>query len=133
MAALWLMAHLTVRHRFSRLLASLPDAYESAIAVPPDEGERPQLIALCIDLMRKEHCAAPFETLSAHERKMALHAYAIETLPAWVNHCAALALSPANRRLIAQLRQVNSSRPDKPPVYFGAVRQQQRLRSTPET
>lgn len=132
-AAFWLLAHQTVKRRFAVLRTKLPDAYHSAIAVPPGEGSTPQLVALCIDLMRKEHCTSPFNTLSPHEQKMALHAYAIQVLPTWMSRYAALALSPANKRLISQLRQVKSSRPSQPKVYFGAVKAQQQLRSRPET
>jgi len=130
MAALWFLAHLAVKRRFARLRARLPDAYQSAIAVPPGEGTGPQLIALCIDLMRKEQSAVPFETLSTLEQKMALHAHGVEVLPVWMSRYADFWLSGANKQIIAQLRQIKSSRPDKPVQYFGAVKQQQRLRST---
>lgn len=130
LAALWLMAHHVAKRRFALLSANLPDAYQSAIAVPPGEGANPQLIALCIDLMRKAHCAVPFDTLSPLEQKMALHAYGVEKLPTWMSRYADFWLSGPNRNIIAQLRQIRSSRPDKPVQHFGAVKQQQRLRST---
>lgn len=130
MAALWLLAHHAVKRRFARLSAGLPDAYQSAIAVPPGEGTNPQLIALCIDLLRKAHCAVPFEALSPQEQQMALYAYGVETLPTWMSRYADLWLSRPNKNIMAQLRRIKSSRPDKPVQHFGAVKQQQRLRST---
>ncbi|WP_159087023.1 hypothetical protein [Loktanella sp. Alg231-35] len=134
MTAFWLIGHLTVKRRFGALNTNLSDIYRSAVAVPPEEGATPRLIALCIDLMRKEHCTDPFEDLSAHEQKMALHAHAVEALPSWMSKYAALGLSPHNRALIKQMHQVKSSRPAKKPnLYYGAVRRQQQLRSASKT
>lgn len=133
-ATFWLVGHQIVKRRFADLKIKLSKAYESAIAVPPEDGETPRLIALCIDLMRKEHCTASFDTLDPHEQKMALHAYAVEELPGWMSKYATFALTPVNRTLIAQLRRVRASRPDpKPAQYYGAVQQQLRLRSTSES
>lgn len=133
MAASWLLVHLIVKHRFATLMTKLPDAYQFAIAVPPQEGEAPNLIALCIDLIRKEHSSVPFDMLGPSEKKMALHAYAVQFLPRWMSSYAAILLSPANKVILEQLRQVKSSRPQKPKQHFGAIRQQQRLRSPSET
>lgn len=133
MAAIWLLVHYTVKRRFTGLIAKLPHAYQSAIAVPPEDGAPPQLIALCIDLMRKTHSTVPFDELAPTERKMALQAFAIETLPSWMSKYAAFALSRSNRAIAAQLRYVKSSRPDKAAQHFGAVKRQQQLRSPTET
>jgi hypothetical protein len=86
-------------------------------------------MALCIDLIRKENCAVPFDDLTAHEKKIVLHAHAIEALPNMMSRYAALGLSPSNRLLISQLRQIKSSRPEIPQHYFGAIKHQQQLRS----
>ncbi len=133
-AVLWLTAHLTVKRRFAALNTDLSEIYQAAVAVPPDEGATPRLIALCIDLMRKQHCTDPFDDLSAHEQKMALHAHAVEVLPSWMSKYASLWLAPGNRTLIRQMHQVKSSRPAKKPnLYYGAVRRQQQLRSATKT
>lgn len=131
-AALWLTGHLAVKRRFAALSSELIDIYRSALAAPPSSDAPPQLVALCIDLMRKEHCALPFEALSPDEKRMALHAHAVEVLPIWMSRYAALWLSPQNRKLVRQLHDVKSSRPDQPKQYFGAIRHQQQLRSTPK-
>ncbi|EBA13068.1 hypothetical protein RCCS2_04264 [Roseobacter sp. CCS2] len=107
--------------------------YGSALTAPTQEGDAPPLMALCIDLIRKENCCVAFDGLSAHERKMILHAYAIEAAPSWMSHYGALWLSPANRLLVSQLRQIKSSRPDLPKQHFGAIKRQQQLRSTAES
>lgn len=129
LAALWLFGHLMVKRRFLWLNTNLPDAYGSALTVPTSSDGQLQLVALCVDLMRKQHCAVPFEDLTSNERRMVLHAYAVEVLPSWMSRYAALSLSRQNRKLIAQLRKINSSRPEQPKQYFGAIRQQQQLRS----
>ena len=133
MAALWLLAHQTVKHRFAELKSTLPSAYQFAVAAPPDEDSTPRLIPLCVDLMRKAPCTDPFDALSAQEQRMALHASAVETLPTWMSKYAGLALSRPHKAIIVQLRQIKASRPNKPKQYFGHVKRQQQLRSTPET
>jgi hypothetical protein len=133
MAAIWLLAHLSVKRHFARLMLKLPDAYQSAIAAPTEDGEIPQVIALCIDLLRKAHCSVTYDALNPSEQKMALHAYAVAELPAWMSKYAAMALTQPNRAIITQLRQVKSSQPNKPKQHFGAVKRQQQLRSSTET
>jgi hypothetical protein len=133
-AVFWLIGHILTKRRFSALHIDLPAIYQSAVAVPPDEGASPRLVALCIDLMRKQHCTDPFDDLSALEQKMALHAHAVEVLPSWMSKYASLWLAPGNRALIKQMHQVKSSRPAKKPnLYYGAVRRQQQLRSATKT
>lgn len=132
LAALWLTGHQVVKRRFAALNCELTDIYQSALTAPPSPDAPPQLVPLCVDLMRKEHCAIPFEALGAHEKRMVLHAHAVEVLPIWMSRYAALWLSPPNRRLVRQLHDVKSSRPDQPKQYFGAIRHQQQLRSTPK-
>ena len=131
LAAIWLVGHQIVKRRFAILKIDLAKAYASAIAVPPEDGETPRLIALCVDLIRKEHCTEPFNTLSPYEQKMALHAHAVEKLPRWMSQYASLGLPASGRVLISKLGQVLVSRPPKKPVqYYGAVKRQQQLRST---
>jgi hypothetical protein len=129
MATLWLMAHQTVKRRFAALQADLPTTHRSAITVPPDEGHPPQLVALCVDLLRKSHCTDPFETLTPDEQRMVLHAHAIDALPAWMSRYAALSLPSKSRAILDQLRHVKSSRPNKPQQHYGAIKQQLRSRS----
>ena len=129
MAALWLMAHQIVKRRFAALKADLPTIHGSAIAVPPDEGHPPQLVALCVDLLRKSHCTDPFQTLTMTEQRMVLHAHSIDALPEWMSRYAALRLSKANRALLNQLRQVKSSQPERPKEHYGAVKALLRSRS----
>ncbi len=129
LAALWLTGHQVVKRRFAALNSDLTDIYRSVLTAPPSPDEQPQLVALCVDLMRKQHCTVPFETLTAQEQRMVLHARAVEALPTWMSRYAALSLSPQNRRLIGQLRDIKSSRPDQPKQYFGAIKRQQQLRS----
>lgn len=128
-AALWLIAHQIVKRRFAALKADLPTIHRSAIAVPPDEGHPPQLVALCVDLLRKSHCTDPFEALTAAEQQMVLHAHAINVLPAWMSHYAALGLSLKNRATLEQLRYVKSSQPERPKEHYGAVKALLRSRS----
>lgn len=118
----WLILHQVVKRRFAGLKSDLPTIHNSAIAAPPDEASRPALVALCIDLLRKQHCTTPFAELSPSEQQMVLHAHALEVLPAWMTRYAALGLSPANRAVIHQLRQVQSSRPQAKQEHFGAVK-----------
>lgn len=129
-AALWLFVHLSVKHRFRELQTKLPGVYQTAIAVPPQEGAAPQLIALSVDLLRKQHCAVPLDALSINEKRVVLHAYAVEELPAWMTGYAVLRLPTTDRAIVQQLRQVATSRPTKPKMHFGAIRQQQQLRLT---
>ena len=130
LAALWLLGHQQVRHRFAMLKAELPSSYQSSLAVTPFIDGEPQLMALCVDLIRKEHATVPFDALSTEERRMVLHAHAVEMLPSWMSRYAAFALSPRNRRLINQLHNLKSSRPVQPKLHFGAIKHQQQLRST---
>ncbi len=129
MAALWLIAHQIVKQRFAALKADLPTIHKSAIAVPPDEDHPPQLVALCVDLLRKSHCTDPFDTLTPAEQRMVLHAHSIDALPAWMSRYGALRLSKANRAIFHQLRQVKSSQPDRPKEHYGAVKALLRSRS----
>jgi len=122
LATLWLLAHQTVKHRFAELKANLPTIHKSAIAAPTDIDEPPQLIALCIDLMRKSHCTDPYETLSPEEQQMVLHAHAVDKLPIWMSRYWALPLSPRNRDILGQLRQVKTSRPKRRQEHYGAVK-----------
>jgi len=133
MAALWLLGHQIVKRRFAILKSNLSDTYRSAFTAPTQDDDAPQLIALCIDLLRKEHSAVPFEDLSETELKMVLHAHAIDALPSWMSRYAAIWLSQSNKTLVLQLRQIKSSRPEQPKQHFGAVKQQQRLRSPVES
>ena len=123
------MAHQLVRRRLMSLKADLSNNYQSAITAPTSKEDQPQLVALCVDLMRKEHCALPFHALTPKEQRMVLHAHGVEKLPAWMSRYAALSLSSQNRKLIGQLRDIKSSRPDQPKQYFTAIRHQQQLRS----
>ena len=127
-ASLWLFVHQTVRHRFADLETNLSTTYNSAIAVSPETKTPAQLIALCVDLMRKAHCTDPFEALSTQEQRMVLHAHALDQLPAWMSHYAALGLPARHRALLAQLRHVKASEPAKPHEHFGAVQELLRLR-----
>ncbi|WP_133122528.1 hypothetical protein [Yoonia maricola] len=79
--------------------------------------------------MRRQHCTVPFDALSAEERLVVLHVYALDALPGWMSHYGAIWLSPPHRRLIGQLRDIKSSRPEHPKQYFGAIKHQQQLRS----
>ena len=128
-AALWLFGHQIVKHRFTLLKAALPEKYDSAFAAPTADADPLPLMALCVDLMRKEHCTVPFDALSTQEQKTVLHAHAIEALPYLISRYAALWLSRSSRVIIFQLRQVSVSRPHKPQQYFGAIKHQQQLRS----
>ncbi len=128
-ATVWLMGHQIVRHRFAKLKVRIPDSYQSAFIAPPCADDPPQLVALCVDLLRKEHCTVPFEALSPFEQKMVLHTLAIEALPQWMSGYATLWLSPQNRRLIQQLRDIKTSRPERRKQHFGAIKHQQQLRS----
>lgn len=129
MAALWLIAHQIVKQRFATLKADLPTIHRSAIAVPPDEDHPPQLVALCVDLLRKAHCTDPFQTLSQAEQRMVLHAHSIDALPEWMSRYAALHLSKANRAILNQLRQIKSSQPERPKEHYGNVKALLRSRS----
>jgi len=128
-AALWLIAHQIVKQRFAALKADLPTIHRSAIAVPPDEGHPPQLVALCVDLLRKTHCTDPYDALTQFEQQMVLHAHAIDALPAWMPRYAALRLSRTNRAILDQLRHVKSSQPERPKEHYGAVKALLRSRS----
>ena len=131
-ALLGLIGHLAAKRRFAVLDADLPEIYQSAITAPPDEGDLPQLTALSVDLMRKQHSSVPFDDLTVQEKKVVLHAHAVDALPAWMSHYAALRLSRPERVLIGQLRRIKSSRPEQPKQHFGAVKHLQQLRSSSE-
>ena len=133
MAALWLLGHQIVKRRFTMLKSNLSDTYRSAFTAPTEDGDAPQLMALCVDLMRKEHCVVPFDDLSPQELKMVLHAHAIDAAPSWMSRYAVIWLSRPNKTLISQLRQIKSSRPVQPKQHFGAVKRQQQLRSPVES
>ncbi len=129
LATLWLIGHLVVKRRFGKLNANLSDIYGSAFTVPTSVDTPPQVVALCIDLMRKQHCNIPFDALTPKEQRMVLHAHAANVLPNWMSRYAALWLSPEHRRLIGQLRDIKTSRPDLPKQHFGAIKRQLQLRS----
>lgn len=129
LVALWLVGHLIVKRRFAILNANLAHIYGSSFTVPPSADTRPQLVALCVDLMRKQHCNVPFEALTPKEQRMVLHAHAADVLPNWMSRYAAASLSGENRRLIGQLRDIKTSRPDLPKQHFGAIQRQLQLRS----
>lgn len=122
--------HVVVKRRFRGLEKGLPVAYQRAIAAPPLDDNAPRLIALSIDLMRKRHCNVALDALTLAERRLALHAYAIETQPHWVNWYARMWLRPSERALMQQLHHIKMSRPEKPVQHFGAVRKEQALRRT---
>ena len=122
MAALWLVAHQMVKRRFTSLIAVLPSTHRSAIAVPPDEDQPPQLVALCVDLLRKSHCTDPYEMLTPAEQRMVLHAHAIDAAPVWMSRYAALFQTRSNRAILEQLRHVKSSRPERKKEHYGAVK-----------
>lgn len=129
MAALWLIAHQIVKRRFAILKDDLPCIYQSAFTAPTSADGKPQLVALCVDLLRREHVTLPFDALSPQEQKMVLHAHAIEALPQWMTRYATLWLSPKNRRLINQLSDIRTSRPARTKQHFGAIKRHQQLRS----
>lgn len=128
-AVVWFLGHFAVKRRFATLNANIADIYGSAFAASTSADDQPQLVALCVDLMRRTHCALPFEALTSQEQHMVLHAHAVEVLPNWMSQYAALWLSPQNRKLVGQLRNIHSSRPERPKQYFGAIKRQQQLRS----
>ena len=133
MTSFWLVGFFIVKRRFAELKSNLSESYQSSITAPSSGLAAPSLAALCIDLTRREHCHVPFDALSAKERRLVLHTLAIENLPNWMSRFGSLFLWPAERALIARLRDVHTSRPEKPKLYFGAIKRQQQLRSRPET
>ncbi len=131
-AAVWLIFHRYVRRRLHDLKNQLPAAYNAALATSAEDDAKNQLVLLSIDLRRKSFCTVPFEQLTPAEQRLALHAYAVETLPRWMLGFTTRYLPRAERDLIVKLRQIKTSQPNHPKVHFGAIRSQQRLRSTPE-
>jgi len=127
--AIWLFGHRLVRRRFAQLNTGLADRYHSTFAVPTHDETEQSLMALCVDLMRRETCEVPFDQLTAHEKKMVLHAHGVEMLPSWMSRYASYGLAKAGRVLIGKLRDIKSSRPDRPKQHFGAIKRQQQLRS----
>ena len=127
--AIWLFGHQLVKRRFAKLKAELAERYSRSFAVPPHEEAEQSLMALCVDLMRRETCEVPFDQLTAPEKTMVLHACAVEVLPAWMSRYASFGLSRKGRVLISKLRDIKSSRPDRPQQHFGAIKRQQQLRS----
>lgn len=121
--------HMVAIRRFRDLETGLPAAYQRAIAAPPDDADAPRLIALAIDLTRKERCALPFDDLTTRERRLALHAFAVEALPAWIVGYLGKSLLGADRKLIDQLRHIKASRPNKAAQHYGAVKQVQTMRA----
>ena len=103
-------------------------AYSSAFAVPPQEDDRPRLIALAIDLKRKKHAAHPFASLSAKEKRIALYAFAVETLPYWMVKYKTLGLHKSDRALIMRLCDIRTSQPRQKPQFFGAIEAEKQLR-----
>ena len=128
-AVLWLCGHQLVKQRFARLRTTLPDAYKSAFTASPSVDQSQQLMALCVDLMRKQHVAVPFDELTSREQKMVLHARAVAELPGWMTRYAALWLAPQNRQLVLKLIAIKTSRPERQKRHFGAIKRQQQLRS----
>ena len=133
MALLGLIGHLVVKRRFAALNANLAETYQSAITAPPDHNDQPRLTALSVDLLRKQHCNIPFDDLTPQEKKIVLHARAVDALPTWMSRYAALWLSKPQRVLIGQLQNIKSSRPEQPKQHFGAVKHQLQLRSSSES
>lgn len=127
--AIWLFGHQLVRRRFAKLDHQLADRYLTTFAAPTHDDPQQSLMALCVDLMRRETCEVPFDQLTAQEKKMVLHAHAVEELPSWMSRYASYGLSRAGRELIGKLRDIKSSRPERPKQYFGAIKRQQQLRS----
>lgn len=128
-AAIWLFGHQLVRRRFAKLNHQLADRYLTTFAAPPLDDAEQSLMALCVDLMRRETCEVPFDQLTAQEKKMVLHAHAVEELPSWMSRYASYGLPKAGRDLIGKLRDIKSSRPEQPKQHFGAIKRQQQLRS----
>lgn len=108
-----------VRRRFADLKLDLASAYHASIAVPPDEGTSPRLVALAVDLVRKSHCSDPFEKLTPRERRLALHGHAVEVLPTWMSRLGSLMLPPRDQAVLAKLRLIKSSRPARAPQVHG--------------
>lgn len=133
LATVWLIGHLVAKRRFAALKTNLPATYRSEITVPTDGAKSPPLVALCVDLMRKENRAVPLDALTDKEKTMVVHAQAIDDLPQWMSQYATMWLSPANRILISQLRQIKTSRPTPPKQHFGAIQRQLQLRSPSES
>ncbi len=127
--AIWLFGHQLVRRRFANLNHQLADRYLTTFAAPTLDDAEQSLMALCVDLMRRETCEVPFDQLTAQERKMVLHAHAVEELPSWMSRYASYGLPKAGRELIGKLRDIKSSRPERPKQHFGAIKRQQQLRS----
>jgi hypothetical protein len=131
--AFWLFGHQMVKRRFAKLKAELAERYDRSISVPPHEEAEQSLMALCVDLMRRETCEVPFDQLTSQEKSMVLHACAVEMLPAWMTRYASYRLSRDGRVLIGKLRDIKSSRPNRPQQHFGAIKRQQQLRSGPQS
>lgn len=127
-AAIWLCVHLSVKRRFTVLDGKLTIAYSAAFAVPPQDDNTPRLIALAIDLRRKKHAAHPFASLSAEEKRIALYAFAVETLPLWMVKYKALGLHKSDRALIMRLCDIRTSQPRQKPQFFGAIEAEKKLR-----
>ncbi|MDX8353815.1 hypothetical protein [Cognatiyoonia sp. IB215182] len=116
--------------RFRDLETGLPAAYQRAITAPPDDTDAPHLIALAIDLTRKKRSSLPYEDLTVREKRLALHALAVEELPGWVVAHSVRRLPGSDRKLVHQLRHIKASRPAKKAQHFGAIRQQQQLQAS---
>ncbi|MDX8347522.1 hypothetical protein SLH49_05935 [Cognatiyoonia sp. IB215446] len=116
--------------RFRDLETGLPAAYQRAITAPPDDTDAPHLIALAIDLTRKKRSTLPYEDLTEREKRLALHALAVEQLPGWVVAQSARRLPGTDRKLVHQLRHIKTSRPAKKAQHFGAVQRVQRIRAS---
>lgn len=132
-AVAWLLIHWSVQRKLRALNSTLPAAYRSSIVVPPETDEASRLMPLAVDLMRKRHCTIEFDALTSAERRIVLHAHAIDKLPRWMVNLARQRLRRTESALIGQLQQIKTSRPDHKPVHFGAVRRQQQLRSARES
>lgn len=131
--AVWLLVREVARRKLRGLQTSLPATYHSAIVAPTLETGEPQLIPLGIDLMRKEHCALAFDDLTAPEKRVALFAHAIDVLPAWMVNISKSGMADPEKTVVQQLQYIKTSRPQKKPMHFGAIRRAQQLRSAPES
>lgn len=131
--AVWLVFHRSVQRRLRALEHQLPAAYAAEMAICPEDSGMGQLIPLAVDLMRRTPCTDPFDQLSAAEKRIALYAYAIETLPRWQHPTLLRGLRGPERALIDKLRHIRTSRPDHPERHFGAIRAAQQMRTVSKT
>ena len=129
LTAAWLSIHQIAVRKFRRLHTQLPAAYQSAIAAPPSEEAGAHLIALSVDLSRKEFSNIPFDALTDTERDVAHFALAIDQLPKWVVNIAKKRLKGPELTVVNQLQEIKTSRPNHAKKHFGAVQTQLRQRA----